>query len=142
MENYKNTFRLVALKIEEFVDFKGRITPNEHRSLLGESYMFVQHSKTATSGDSEGTPVAILEASAAGLPIVSTIHAGIPDVVINDKTGFLVQENDIDQMAEKILYLLRNKEIAIKFGKKGKDFVFNNFSLDKHIETLTKSILD
>jgi colanic acid/amylovoran biosynthesis glycosyltransferase len=57
---------------------------------------FVQHSVEAASGDSEGMPVAILEAGASGLPVVATRHAGIPDAVIEGTTGFLVDEHDVD----------------------------------------------
>lgn len=127
-----------VLNIEASVHFIGKITPNKHRELLGESILFVQHSKIAENGDSEGTPVAILEASAAGLPVVSTLHAGIPNVVVTNKTGFLVPENAIDLMAEKIIYLLQNIELSKEMGAKGKTFVKENFSLEKHIQTIEK----
>ena len=68
---------------------------------------FVQHSIEAPSGDSEGMPVAILEAGASGLPVVATRHAGIPDAVIEGTTGFLVDEHDVDGMAEGMLRLIR-----------------------------------
>jgi len=131
---------VIALKLKEFVEFIGIITPEKHRELLANSRLFVQHSKIAENGDSEGTPVAILEASAAGLPIVSTVHAGIPNVVINGETGYLVNENDVDQMANKIIELLKDKNKAILFGRKGKEFVENNFSLENHINTLSLNI--
>ena len=129
-----------VLDIEDSVKFVGRINREQHKLLLKESSLFIQHSKVADDGDSEGTPVAILEASAAGLPIVSTLHAGIPDVVIDGKTGFLVSENNVELMSEKIRYLLNNKEEAIEFGRKGKEFVKDNFSLDTHIKTIEKYI--
>jgi len=129
-----------VLNIEKSVSFIGRITPKQHIELLSESILFVQHSKVADSGDSEGTPVAILEASAAGLPVVSTLHAGIPNVVIDTKTGFLVPENDIELMAEKMIYLLQNKEFSKTMGAKGKAFVKENFSLEKHIQIITDCI--
>ncbi|WP_136480569.1 glycosyltransferase [Cognatitamlana onchidii] len=128
------------LSIDKNVVFLGRISTEEHIKLLESSYMFIQHSKIADDGDSEGTPVAILEASAAGLPIVSTKHAGIPDVILDGKTGCLVDENDVDAMADRILFLLLNKEEAINFGKAGKKFVKSNFSEDKHIDILTEHL--
>lgn len=128
------------LSIDKNVIFLGRINTEQHKKLLESSYMFVQHSKIADNGDSEGTPVAILEASAAGLPIVSTKHAGIPNVILDGVTGYLVDENDVDAMAEKMLFLLMNKEKATNFGKEGKRFVRSNFSEDKHIEILTEHL--
>lgn len=131
---------VTALKIENSVHFIGRITPEQHRELLGQSVLFVQHSKVAANGDSEGTPVAILEASAAGLPIVSTFHAGIPKVVLNEQTGFLVAENDTEAMAGKIIQLLENIELAKEFGNKGRQYVKENFTLEKHINVISKCI--
>ena len=131
-----------SLGLKDSVIFKGRITKDQHKILLKTSYMFVQHSRIAKNGDSEGTPVAILEASAAGLPVVSTIHAGIPSVVKNEKTGFLVAENNIEAMAEKMIVLFQNKELAKQFGDEGKAFVRANFTLKNHIETISNCILN
>lgn len=129
-----------AIGIEGSVNFVGRIDREQHKILLNESTVFIQHSKVAENGDSEGTPVAILEASAAGLPIVSTLHAGIPDIVIDGKTGFLVPENDVDLMSKKMIELLLDKEKAIEFGENGRQYVSENFSLEKHIEIISKYI--
>lgn len=129
-----------VLNIEKHVTLLGMISQQEQKKYFEKSSIFVQHSKTAENGDSEGTPVTILEASAAGLPIVSTLHAGIPEVVKDGETGFLVSENDIDYMSKKIIDLLENKELAKKMGKKGKSFVKDNFSLEKHINIINSVI--
>ncbi|MGB0975235.1 MAG: glycosyltransferase [Flavobacteriaceae bacterium] len=126
-----------VLQIDHAVRFVGRITPKEHRNLLQESIAFVQHSKVAENGDSEGTPVAILEASASGLPIVSTQHAGIPYIVQDNGTGFLVAENDAEAMAENMLTLLTNTILAKEMGQRGRRYVAEHFTLEQHIETLT-----
>jgi glycosyltransferase involved in cell wall biosynthesis len=132
---------VLAFKMENSVRFAGRISPQEHQELISNSIGFVQHSRVAGDGDSEGTPVAILEASAAGLPIISTIHAGIPNVVQNNTTGFLVEENNVAAMAQKMLNILQNKTLAQEMGKRGQTFVTDNFTLEKHIETITKHLL-
>lgn len=129
-----------ALEMGNVVKFVGRISTEEHQRLLEKSMGFVQHSKVTEDGDSEGTPVAILEASAAGLPIVSTLHAGIPNTVNNNVTGFLVPENDVEAMAEKMLFLLNDKVLAKKMGAAGKAYVSVNFTLEKHIQKLTEHI--
>ena len=64
---------------------------------MSECFGFVQHSVTASNGDKEGTPVAILEASLAGMPIISTSHAGIKDAVEHNITGVLSEEYDVDE---------------------------------------------
>lgn len=129
------------LNIENQVVFNGRITKEQHKQLLTDALMFVQHSLIAENGDSEGTPVAILEASAAGLPIVSTRHAGIPNVVKDTQTGFLVDENDIENMAQKMIVLLQDKDLAKTLGKEGKHYIKSNFTLENHIETISNCIL-
>lgn len=124
------------LYLDNNVIFLGVITPNEYMSLLSESLAFVQHSIIADNGDMEGTPVSILEASAAGLPIISTYHAGIPDVIINDKTGLLCDEHDIETMSINMLRVLNDIDYAQQLGKEGKLNIKENFSIEQHISNL------
>ena len=98
------------LGITDNIDFVGFVLPKDVPNLLSKGSVFIQHSVTAIKGDTEGTPVAIMEAMGAGLPIVSTIHAGIPGVVKNDFNGFVVEEKDVDTMAAHIIELLKDKE--------------------------------
>lgn len=136
----KNLSVLWGLK--EYVDFRGVTTPDEINKLFCQSLGFVQHSIVADDGDSEGTPVAILEASAAGLPIVSTFHAGIPDVIIDKVTGLLVEEKEVEKMANAMLFLLDNPDVAQKMGEKGRENIATNFSMDKHIGKLQQILED
>lgn len=126
------------LKIEKSVIFKGVISSEEFKELLKNSLTFVQHSLEAENGDKEGTPVAILEASAAGLPVISTYHAGIPDVILHNKTGLLSQEHDVDQMAKHMIELLDHPEKAKMLGANGRNRIKENFSLNQHINNLQK----
>ena len=98
--------------------------------------MFVQHSVEASSGDSEGTPVSIMEAGASGLPVVSTYHGGIPDVVIHDETGLLVKERDVAGMAHHMVRLLADRALARKFGHAARQRVEMHFSATRSIECL------
>ncbi|WP_417857396.1 glycosyltransferase [Xanthomarina gelatinilytica] len=128
------------LGIESQVEFVGIITPEKFRHLLTESLGLVQHSITAESGDMEGTPVAVLEASAAGIPVISTFHAGIPDVIKNGETGLLCEEHDVYGMAANMLALLENIELAKEFGRAGKENILKNFSMERHIQVLQKTL--
>tara|TARA_Y100000385_G_C12824911_1_gene521996 strand:- start:62 stop:718 length:657 start_codon:yes stop_codon:yes gene_type:complete len=130
-----------SIGISDSVSFIGEINQEQQRELLVSSSVFIQHSKVAIGGDSEGTPVAILEASAAGIPVVSTRHGGIVETVMDKQTGFLVDEGDIDEMANAIIKLLKDKDLAKKMGASGKKFVKENFSLEKHINTLANAIV-
>ena len=134
----KNLIR--HLKIENNVLLPGALSKELFTNNLENCLAFVQHSITAINGDQEGTPVAILEASAAGLPVIATFHAGIPDVIIDGETGLLVAEHDVNAMAEKMIILLENKELAINLGKKGKERVKYNFSQQRHLHFIDKLI--
>ncbi|MBO3099916.1 glycosyltransferase [Gelidibacter pelagius] len=129
-----------ALGISKKVKFPGRITPNEYQDYLAESLAYVQHSIEAQDGDMEGTPVSILEASAAGLPVISTIHAGIPDVILHEETGLLSQERDIIAMTKHLLWVLENPQESQIMGMRGKERIENNYTMSHHLNNLSKII--
>lgn len=129
------------LSLEKNVSFLGVITTEEYINLLNESLAFIQHSIKANNGDMEGTPVSILEASSAGLPIISTYHAGIPDVVIHNETGFLCNEHDISKMSKYMFEVLENKDLAIKLGSNGKSRIKKYFNLENHL-TIIDDIIE
>lgn len=128
------------LGLEKTISFPGILTHEDVSRFMKNSIAFVQHSIQAIDGDSEGTPTAIIEASAASLPVISTKHAGIPEVVIDGETGLLVEEHDVAGMAEAMSTLLENKTLARKMGAAGKTRVKKYYSMGKHIERLTKII--
>lgn len=130
-----------SLHMEHTVDFKGQVSHEEVASLMRQSRVFVQHSLVPSSGDSEGTPVTVIEASASALPVVSTRHAGIVDTVIHGETGFLVDEGDIDGMADYISQLLSNPELAVEMGSRARTYACQNFDIEGSIQKL-KDILD
>lgn len=134
-QNLANYFQL-----KKNIVFLGIIKPDEFAELLERVCGFIQHSITAVDGDMEGTPLAVLEASAAGLPVIATRHAGIPDVIIDGETGLLVDEHDVDGMAENIITVIENPEIAIEMGKKGKENIRQNFSMEKHLSIISNAL--
>ena len=130
-----------SLGLENNIILLGGLERKEIVKHLEKAFLFLQHSIVASNGDSEGTPVGIIEAMAAGLPVVSTRHAGIPDVVIENKTGFLVDEGDINTMAKAIIKLAENRKLLSEFGTNGKVLIEKNFTLEKHINVLNDIII-
>ncbi len=120
------------------VYFVGILSPEEIAQEMGNSFCFIQHSKKASNGDKEGTPVAIIEAMAAGLPVISTIHAGIPEVVKDGINGYLVQEGDVQGMSERLIELTQNRTNASKLGFSGKVFISKNYSPKEYREKLNR----
>ncbi len=109
------------------------------QGLMKNADVFIQHSRTdPATGDEEGLPVAILEAMANSLPVVSTRHAGIPEAVREGITGYLVDEGDIDGMASYILQLANNAELRNTFGKEGWEIAKQRFSWEKEKSSLLK----
>ncbi len=102
-----------------------------HR-LMRRADIFLQHSMTdPETGDEEGLPVAILEAMANGLPVVSTYHAGIPEAVQDGSTGYLVQEGDSVGMAERLVALVRDPALRRRMGEAGWCRAKEHFSWEK-----------
>lgn len=110
--------RLVdALGLKASVQFLGAVPHEQVKEEMTRANVFVQHSRTAPDGDEEGTPVTLMEAGATGLPVVSTYHAGIPDLVIDGVTGLLVEENDVEGMAGSMMRLVEDEDLRDRLGK-------------------------
>ena len=120
---------LVAeLGVQKQVRLLGWKTDKEIRSLYAQAHIFLLSSVTGIDGDQEGTPTVLLEAQAAGIPVISTLHAGIPEIVKDGKSGFLVAEKDITGLSEKISYLIDNPGSWQLMGESGKNFIEESFS--------------
>jgi colanic acid/amylovoran biosynthesis glycosyltransferase len=129
-----------ALQMNHAVSFKGSRSSHEIASEMRQARGFIQHSLRTNSGDSEGTPVAVLEAGASGLPVVSTRHGGIPDVVIDGQTGLLFDEGDINGMANAILKVAQYPILAGEMGRKAQIRIRENFNMGKSIQALSEVI--
>lgn len=128
------------LGLNNQVHFIGVITSEQVVHEMHEANVFVQHSMTTPDGETEGAPVAIMEAGATGLPVVSTQHAGIPEIVEHEKTGYLVAEGDVDGMAQYLIKLLQDGLLAQQMGLAASQRITEYFSLEKNIRILTQTI--
>lgn len=82
----------------------------------------------------EGIPQAIVEAMHAGLPVVTTSVGGIPDAVVDGKTGFLVEVDDVTGMAQKLQYMIQHPEITLEMGANAKAFAQKNFTYQAYYQ--------
>ena len=92
----------ISLEIDKYVEFVGFVNSDRAKELMQQADFFVHHSITSTSGDQEGIPNAVMEAMAMELPIISTKHAGIPELVEDGVNGYLVEEKDIETYAKRM----------------------------------------
>jgi colanic acid/amylovoran/stewartan biosynthesis glycosyltransferase WcaL/AmsK/CpsK len=88
-------------------------------------------SVTGCDGNQEGIPVVLMEALAQGIPVVTTQHSGIPELVRDGESGFLVTERDADALAEKLTYLVEHPETWSRMGIKGRSHVEQHYNIDK-----------
>ena len=92
----------------------------------------------------EGTPVSLIEAQAAGIPIIATNVGGIKDIILEDKTGYIVDKDDIDGFAEKLWELIENENKRQLMSQNGWSFVQEKFqypNLIKNMDEYYKSLL-
>ncbi len=112
-----------AAGLQKQVRLRGMVSEAEKENLWGQCGVFLQHSLVdPVTGDEEGLPAAIQEAMAAGMIVITTTHAGIPEAIENGVTGWLVPERDVHGMAESILRVSQEgdsgRAIAAKAYKK------------------------
>jgi colanic acid/amylovoran biosynthesis glycosyltransferase len=130
---------LHAFQLQERVTLHGDKPSEAVQSLMQRADIFLQHSMTdPETGDEEGLPVAILEAMANSLPVVSTRHAGIPEAVMEGSTGFLVEEGDSAAMAERVVTLAREPDLRFRMGAAGWRRAKDCFSWDKQRKQLLR----
>ncbi|MGD1913662.1 MAG: glycosyltransferase [Rivularia sp. (in: cyanobacteria)] len=119
------------LGVDRIVTFVGLKQQQEVIEILKNSDIMLAPSVTSFDGDREGIPVVLMETMAMGLPIISTLHSGIPELVENGVSGFLTPERDVDALAEKLNYLVENPEIWNNMGAAGRAFVEEHYNIDK-----------
>jgi colanic acid/amylovoran biosynthesis glycosyltransferase len=119
------------LDVCDMVKLLGWKQQEEIVEILNNSHILLAPSVTAKNGDQEGTPVAIMEAMAMGLPVLSTQHSGIPELIENGVSGFLVPERDVDALAEKLDYLINNPEVWAEIGQAARLYVEENYDINK-----------
>jgi glycosyltransferase involved in cell wall biosynthesis len=129
------------LGIQTAVSFLGARNHVEVASWLRRADVLVQHSVRATDGDSEGTPLALLEAAAASIPVVSTRHTGIPEIVDHERTGLLVEEGDVATMAEQMSRLGQDAPLRARLGAAARTLVVERFDIARTIQSLAGIVL-
>lgn len=129
-----------SLSIDHAVEFLGTQPHQVVAAEMKQARAFVQHSVEASDGDCEGTPNSVLEAGASGLPVIATNHAGIPDVVVDEITGLLVDERDVAGMSNHMIRIAQDTILAARLGAAGRDRIEQHFSMDRSIARLWEII--
>jgi glycosyltransferase involved in cell wall biosynthesis len=125
--------RAAELHVDTRVRWLGALPHAEVREWLQRAAVFCLPSCTAASGDAEGLGLALLEAAASGLPVVATLHGGIPEAVEDGITGYLVPERDAGSLADVLDALLASASLRRRMGDDARRFARTRFDL--HLQT-------
>jgi len=113
--------------VADRVRFTGALPRTGVAELLRSSSVCVAPSVTAADGDIEGIPVSIMEAMAAGLPIVSTRHSAIDELVEDGVSGFLAAEHDVPALARSLALLAADPALRARMGEAGRGIIAREF---------------
>ncbi len=106
------------------------------------SHIFLQASKTAPDNDKEGTPMIIADAMATGLPVISTLHSDIPEMVIDEFNGYLAEEDNPADFAKAILKLVKNHGKIEEFSTNARKHIEQSFNTKIQAQKLEKIYFD
>ena len=120
------------LRLEKDISILGSIPHENVPEILYSFDIFVALSREESFG------VAVLEASSCGLPVVVSNAGGLPEVVIKNKTGFIVSKDEIETALDVIKKLLSNKDLRKEMGINGRNFVLKNYCWESSVSNMCK----
>ncbi|MCA1993395.1 MAG: glycosyltransferase, partial [Coleofasciculus sp. S288] len=119
------------LGVGEQVKLLGWKHQQEVIEILNQSHIFIAPSVTAADGNQDAPVNTLKEAMAMGLPVIATRHGGIPELVEEGISGFLVPERDADAIAEKLAYLVEHPDVWLGMGRAGRAHVEEHYDINK-----------
>jgi len=131
----KNLIRITSeLGIQDSVEFHGFISGSEVENIMVQCSILIMTSRW------EGFGLVLLEAMKLRIPCIAFNHLAANEIIIDNETGFLIPDSNIDLMANKICYLLSNPEACQLMGKNGNDLLKEKFSIKASIDQYEKII--
>ena len=133
--------QIKELNLQDRVALPGAKPQREVRQRLAAANIFVLPSVVDPEGGMDNLPTVIMEAMATGLPVVSTKIGGIPEMVIENETGFLVEPGDAVALANVIENLISDPALAQKMGRAGYERAQRLFSIERNVRELCVLLL-
>ncbi len=124
------------LGVAERIEFKGAVSQDEVRAALEEATLMVLPCVHAANGDLDGSPLALQEAMVAGVPVVSTTVASIPELIRTEAEGTLIPPHDSDGLEDAIRRLLTNESARRTMGRIGTARVLECFNIRTEVTKL------
>ena len=131
-KNYQ--LSIINYQLQDKVEFKGELSLEQVRDIMKNCYCLILPSL------SEGLGRVLMEAMALGKPVIGSNVGGIPDLIKDKENGFLTKPKDSQDLYRKMMLLLRDKDLAMQMGKRGREIVKQNFSNEKYIDNYIKMI--
>lgn len=122
--------KVSKLKLDTSIIFTGKISSEDIPQYYQAADIFVLPSYT------EGTPLAVIEAMACGLPIIASNVGGISEIVISNENGFIISPKNIKELSSKLRVLVKNQSLRSKFSNKSLKIINSEFNIDKKVEKL------
>ncbi len=132
------------LGVSEQVKLLGWKKQQEIVKILSQSSIFMATSITASDGNQDAPVNTLKEAMAMGMPVIGTLHGGIPELIEDGISGFLVPERDVDALAEKLSWLIEHPLDWISMGKAGRNYVekhYDNNQLNDRLVEIYQQIM-
>jgi colanic acid/amylovoran biosynthesis glycosyltransferase len=118
------------LELERVVTLHGAQPADVVQKLMAQTHLFVLPSVNL-QGDEEGTPVTLMEAQASGVPVIATRTGGIPEVIRDGESGFLVADRDVEALAGRLKFLIEHSEQWPEMGRQGRSHVEQHYDIRK-----------
>ncbi|MFL6537692.1 MAG: glycosyltransferase family 4 protein [Chthoniobacterales bacterium] len=128
--------RIAQHGLESKVSLPGPLPQSEIAPRLATATMFVLPCRTEATGGTDNLPTVIMEAMAAGLPVISTRVAGVPEMVADGQTGVLVSEGDVTGLASAMATIANDQTLARTLGTRGRQVAIEKFSIDENVAQL------
>jgi colanic acid/amylovoran biosynthesis glycosyltransferase len=125
--------QIEEVNLQERIQLPGPKPQHELRARLASVNVFVLPSVPEPGGGMDNLPTVIMEAMATGLPVVSTRIGGIPEMVVDNETGFLVQPNDVMALADVIEKVTSDRSLGQRLGQAGYERAQKLFSIEKNV---------
>jgi colanic acid/amylovoran biosynthesis glycosyltransferase len=122
--------------LKELVQLPGPKPQHQLRERLAAANVFALPSVPEAEGGMDNLPTVIMEAMATGLPVISTRLGGIPEMVIDNETGFLVRPDDPVALADAIEKVINDRSLGQKVGQAGRGRAQTLFSIEKNVRDL------
>jgi colanic acid/amylovoran biosynthesis glycosyltransferase len=119
------------LNVKNNISILGWLQQHDIQDLMDRFTILLAPSITDRDGEKEGIPVVLMEAMAKGLAVISTYHSGIPELINDNETGFLVKEKDVDGLANKMEYFILNPDKIEKFAIEARKVIEKYYNIQK-----------